>query len=212
MCFHVKPQTILAVSAHTDDLELGAGGSIARLVEEGHRVHIVVLSDCADSVPAGMPADTLRAECHAATRSLGLAWPLIASYPVRRLAEFRQQILEDLIRFRDTYRPDRVICHALSDRHQDHGAVAQECLRAFGCSIWGYNLLWNTKEPRSDIFVRLDERHVEAKIRALSHYKTQQQLGRPYMCPDATRSIMRSWGIQCGTQYAEAFECVRLVI
>ena len=48
---------VLVLAPHTDDGELGCGGTVARLLEEGCEVHFAVFSTCAESVPAGFPAD-----------------------------------------------------------------------------------------------------------------------------------------------------------
>ena len=50
---------VLVLAPHTDDGELGCGGTVARLLEEGCEVHFAVFSTCAESVPAGFPADEL---------------------------------------------------------------------------------------------------------------------------------------------------------
>jgi N-acetylglucosamine malate deacetylase 1 len=49
---------ILALSPHTDDVEFGCGGTIAKLVAQGDEVHIVAFSDCRNSLSAGLPPDT----------------------------------------------------------------------------------------------------------------------------------------------------------
>ena len=53
---------VLVLAPHTDDGELGCGGTVARLLEEGCEVHFAVFSTCAESVPAGFPADELKTE------------------------------------------------------------------------------------------------------------------------------------------------------
>ena len=69
----VNLKRVLILSPHTDDAELGAGGTIARLLEEGKDIEYVVFSGCETSVPNGMPKDTLRKECKHAAELIGLA-------------------------------------------------------------------------------------------------------------------------------------------
>lgn len=199
--------TVLVISPHTDDAELGAGGTIARYVEEGRSVRVVALSDCRDSVPSGYPASVLRGEMRASLDTLQAKSLGIGNYGVRTFPERRHDILDYLIRLRDAENPDLVLCPAMSDRHQDHGVVAMEVLRAFRCSVWGWIQPWNVLESNARGFVRLEDYHVEKKIAALKNYDSQSH--RPYMDPDTVRSWARTVGLQCGAQYAESFEIMR---
>ena len=63
---------ILFVSPHTDDIELGCGGSIRRFVENKREVFCVVLSDCRNAIPEGFEKDTLNRECNYSLTSLGV--------------------------------------------------------------------------------------------------------------------------------------------
>ena len=61
---------ILIISPHTDDGELGCGGSIAKFIEEGNDVQYVALSCCEKSIPPEYPSDILSREVKAVPRSL----------------------------------------------------------------------------------------------------------------------------------------------
>jgi LmbE family N-acetylglucosaminyl deacetylase len=58
----MKNKRILILSPHTDDAELGAGGYISKLLEEEYELYWSVFSIAEDSVPGGMPKDTLKNE------------------------------------------------------------------------------------------------------------------------------------------------------
>jgi len=62
--------TIMVLSPHTDDGEIGAGGTIARFVEEKKEIYYVAFSSCEASVPKGFPEDILKIECKKATNIL----------------------------------------------------------------------------------------------------------------------------------------------
>ena len=53
---------ILVLAPHTDDAELGCGGTLSRLVEQGHEVFVAVFSIASDSLPDEYPRDTLKHE------------------------------------------------------------------------------------------------------------------------------------------------------
>lgn len=65
-------QKVLVLAPHTDDGELGCGGTIHRLIQLGKEVHYVAFSTCEESVPEGFPKDILTKEVKAATASLGI--------------------------------------------------------------------------------------------------------------------------------------------
>jgi len=206
---HPQQLMMLVIAPHPDDAELGAGGTMARYVEEGREVRVVALSDCRRSVPAGFERNVLRHEMEASLQSLGVESLGVRPFEVRTFPTRRQDILEYLVELNREHNPDLVLCPAMSDRHQDHNTVAMECLRAFQCSVWGFVLPWNTLWSDVRGFVRLEDRHVEAKVRAVSNYKSQQH--RAYMEPEFIHGWARTVGVQARCRYAEAFEIMREV-
>lgn len=68
--FEPSENNVLVLSPHTDDGELGAGGTIARFLDEGRNVNYIAFSGCETSVPEGMPKDTLEKSASA----LQLLW------------------------------------------------------------------------------------------------------------------------------------------
>lgn len=204
---------ILVLAPHTDDGELGAGGTIAKFIESGAKVTYAAFSTAEQSVPAHLPKDILKREVKAATARLGITPDnlMIFNYEVRKLNYFRQEILEELIRIRKNNDYDLVLIPSLNDIHQDHVTIAQEGLRAFkNTTILGYELIWNNLTFNTQCFVHLEERHLLTKLGALEEYSSQGF--RDYLAPDFIRSLARSRGVQIGTMYAEAFEVVRLNI
>lgn len=205
-------QRILVLAPHADDGEFGCGGTIAKMVLDGAKVFYAALSIAEESVPEGMPKDTLSHEMKEATSKLGILpeYVRLFDYPVRRFPEFRQSILEDLIALKAELHPDLVFMPALGDTHQDHQVVAAEGFRAFkNCSILGYELPWNHISFPTDCFVLLRETHVLRKIAAVHCYISQ--MGRDYVDPDFLRSWARTRGGSIGTTYAEAFHVLRWI-
>jgi len=206
-------EKILVLAPHTDDSELGCGGSIARFVEENIEIHIAAFSICEESVPEGFPKDTLYHEWLAASEQLGIPRDCLHlfKYPVRYFPNHRQEILEHLIDFRDNLKPDLVFLPSLQDLHQDHKTVAEEGLRAFkGCSILGYEIPWNNILLETRSFIYLEKRHVEMKIAALKQYQSQNFRG--YADPGFIFSLAKTRGVQIEVPYAEVFEAIRLIL
>lgn len=208
-----KFRNVLVLAPHTDDGELGAGGFIARLIEDGAKVTYVAFSAAEESVPKHLPKDILKTEVVAATRKLGIVEDnlIIFGYQVRKLNFARQEILESLINIRRHSNYDLVLMPSLKDIHQDHSTVAMEGLRAFkNTTILGYELIWNNLSFDTTGFVQLEKRHVEAKYEALRCYSSQA--GRDYMSQDFVFSLAKARGVQIGANYAESYEVIRWVI
>lgn len=206
-------KNILVLAPHTDDGELGCGGTIARAIAEGGRVYYVAFSTAEASVPEGFPRNQLEIEVREATHLLGIPSDqlFVYKYQVRKLNYVRQEILEELIRLRPVLQPDIVFLPSSEDIHQDHSTIYQEGVRAFKhSSLFGYELIWNNLAFSADCFIALTEEQVNRKITALSAYRTQA--GRQYMEPDFIRSLARVRGTQISVPYAEAFEVIRLII
>ena len=206
-------KNILVLAPHTDDGELGAGATINYLIEIGKNVVYVAFSTAEQSVPDGFPKDVLKTEVRKATEKLGIRPEnlLIYNYEVRKLSYVRQEILEELIRMKKQIQFDMVFIPSLHDIHQDHTTIAQEGVRAFkNTTLLGYELIWNNLTFDTQCFVRLERRHIDAKIDALKEYKSQGV--RNYLSSDFITSLACARGVQIGCEYAEAFEVVRLFL
>ncbi len=206
--------TVLILSPHTDDAELGCGGTISRLIEEGHSVWVAIFSTCDESLPPGFSPGTLKTESINSLVSLGLNEDQIIhyDYQVRVFNYSRQSILEDLVQLKKKMLPDLVFIPSLDDYHQDHKTVAEEGVRCFknGCSILSYELIWNNTGFKNQLYYVLEERHIKNKIKALKNYETQQ--GRSYLSEEFIRSLAKVRGIQNGVDLAEAYEVIRYKI
>lgn len=202
----------LALSPHLDDVELGCGGTVARLVDEGVEVHVMRFSDGQGVYAAGL-VERLRQEAEAALAELGVEQHRVEhrTFQLRRFSDTRQGILESFVKCRRRLQPDLVFVPATSDAHQDHQVVCQEAIRAFrGITTLGYELPWNQRQVCTDLFVRLDS--MQKKLDALSHFETQREAGRAYMAEEIVLGLARVRGLQCGAEFAEAFEVIRAVV
>ncbi len=209
---------LLAVGAHADDIELGCGGTIARALREGWEVHYLVFSIARESVPDGFPEDALRHETLNAAEDMGVEPRRveILDFPVRHFPSRRQEVLDHLVRKRDEGF-DAVLSPGPCDAHQDHATVYSECTRAFkGVRLLlGYELPWNNLgsyafEPT--VFVRLSNEDLGKKLKAVSKFKTQQAIGRPYIAPDFLASWARFRGVRAGCSIAEGFYLLRALV
>lgn len=103
---------VIAVGAHPDDVEIGCGGTLAKLVEQGHRVGIVDLTD-GEPTPGSPSPEVRLAEAAEAAKVLGVATRVTLQLPNRQLFDSHEARLELGKVFR-CYRPRLVI--GLADR------------------------------------------------------------------------------------------------
>lgn len=206
-------KNILILSPHTDDAELGCGGTISKFIREGKNILWVAFSTASESLPPNMPPDTLKKEFTNVVHSLGLKDENFRTYNyrVRKLNEKRQEILEGLVDIRKSFSPDLVIGPSINDYHQDHQVVANEMIRAFktSASILSYELPWNHIEFRTQFFVELEEEDIKKKQEMLKYYKSQFAVKRHYFTEDFVRGIACTRGTQVNEKYAESFEVIR---
>lgn len=215
------PARILFVGAHCDDVELIAGGLLARACFSREvSVGVLVFSDHRGVV------DDASAERARAEMRENLAWlsaesgatiedhtgPLLPACRGHFQAE-RGALYAALERLRDRY--DLVITHALSDTNQDHRQVAEEAVRVFKA----HATLWGGEFPNNDVggfspcaYVALDERAIEAKERMVARYRSQDFGGRPYLDASLVRSLARVRGSQIREPWAEAFSVLGRVV
>ena len=206
-------QRVLILAPHTDDAELGCGGTIARLLRDGGEVFVAAFSTAEESLPAGAPPTRLRDEFLSAMQVLGIppGNTFVFGYPVRRLSYFRQELLEELVKLRRQVKPNMVFLPSASDLHQDHQVLNAEGLRCFkDMTLWGYELPWNNIGFPAQAFVTLEPCDLKSKWEALQAYKSQFELARPYFSWEFIEGLARVRGVQVKAPYAEAFEVMRL--
>jgi N-acetylglucosamine malate deacetylase 1 len=209
----ITPQRVLVMSPHTDDAELGCGGTMARWIEEGAEVYEAAFSTAELSLPEGSKPYRLKDECHAALDELGVPKEnrFIYDFPVRELGYHRQEVLEEMVKLGRAIAPDVVLVPSGADLHQDHAVVHQESVRAFRTTtMLGYELPWNHITFSTEAFVVLEEQHIRRKWAALMKYDSQVEIKRPYFRYEAIEAMARVRGLQIKANFAEAFELIRI--
>jgi LmbE family N-acetylglucosaminyl deacetylase len=201
---------ILAIGAHSDDIEIGCGGTLMRLTREcpGVEVAWVVLS------AQGERAVEARASAEAMLRG-------IDRYEIQ-LNEFRDGFLpyegaavKDCFERMKPISPDLVLTHYGGDAHQDHRLVSELTWNTFRD-----HLILEFEIPKYDgdlsrpnVFVRLDDDVACRKVRHLLEQFPSQR-GKRWFSEDLFLSILRLRGMECNAPrgYAEAFHARKLVL
>jgi LmbE family N-acetylglucosaminyl deacetylase len=203
-------RNVLCLGAHCDDIEIGCGGTILRLIKENRRLNFywVVFS----SNPSRK-----REALAAARLFLG---PAVRSRIVIR--SFRDSffpyegkaIKEFLESIRKRFQPDLIFSHFRHDLHQDHRVVSELTWNAFR-----NHLILEYEIPKYDgdlgspnFFVDLDEAVCERKIRnIMASFRSQS--GKQWFTDDTFRALLRIRGVESNAEgkYAEGFYCRKAV-
>ncbi len=200
----MKFNNVLLLSPHTDDVEFSAGGTVARLVEEGAEMKALMFS---------VPNMVLFEECKNALAILGVENYEFLDFRRRIFPQCRQQILDYLYEYNQKNRIDLVLTPSTLDFHQDHQTVTNEALRAFKQStILGYEMPGNHILLRENCFVELEERHVKKKVESILCYKLEVKLRPHHFNESFIRSVLISKGGYVKKKYAESFEVIKLVL
>lgn len=204
---------VLAIGAHTDDIEIGCGALLSRLADEGCEVSAIAFSRAELSLPPQMPRDILEREFRDSMRIIGVDDDRVhvEGVPVRHFPEHRQEVLERLVVLSREWNPDLVLTMNSSDTHQDHQVVHQETVRAFrGATVLGYEIPWNQQQNVVNLFAEVSERDVSRKVEMLAQYRSQIELKRSYISEDYVRSAATFRGFQARRPLAEAYEVITM--
>lgn len=216
----ILPERVLFVGAHCDDVELMAGGLLARACFESRRVGVLVFSDhrgIVDEATAARARGEMRGNLTWLERESGTA---IQDHSTTMLpacrgafAAERESLYGAMEALRADY--DLVVTHAASDTNQDHQQVAAEAARVFKA----HATLLGGEFPNNDlgqlipqVYIALSQRDVDAKARLVAAYRSQDFGGRPYLDGEVVRALARVRGAQIRESAAEAFAVTGRVV
>jgi bacillithiol biosynthesis deacetylase BshB1 len=207
--------SILVIGPHPDDQELGMGGSIARLAGQGHRVHLVDMTN-GEPTPLGTP-QRRAAEAAAAAKILGVERTLL-DWPNRQVVhsiEARYK-LAAVIR---AHRPEWIFLPYPVDAHPDHIAVTRigEDAR-FDAKLSKTTIPGEPWYPKRIIYyfcthLRLNfvptfcldiSDQMDTKLAAVAAYPSQFGENNSPV-PQMVRTLNGYFGGRIGTAYAEPF-------
>ena len=195
---------VLAIGAHSDDLEIGCGGTVLALARAnpGLAVDWIVLAaegDRADE--ARRCADVLLAE--AGERSVE-----VHGFRDGYLPHTAADVKDAFEALKSRPAPDLVLTHTRDDLHQDHRLVCELTWNTFRDHlILEYEIpKWDGDLGRPNVYVPLTTEQVDAKLKVLeAHFDSQR--GKDWYDSDTFRALMRLRGMECrsASGYAEAF-------
>ncbi|KQM62567.1 bacillithiol biosynthesis deacetylase BshB1 [Chryseobacterium sp. Leaf201] len=225
---------ILAFGAHPDDVELGCGGTIAKMVSEGKICVIVDLTK--GELGTRGTDETRKEEAAASTKILGVLARENLGMKDGFLTNSEEYQME-IVKMVRKYRPEIVLANAIDDRHPDHAKAAklvsdacflaglrkiETILDGENQEVWRPKLIfhyiqWKNIEPE---FVIDISEHLDKKIEACMAYKTQfydptsKEPETPITSKDFFESLTyraQDLGRLSGVTYAEGFTSEKLI-
>lgn len=202
-----KARNLLFLGAHSDDIEIGCGGTILKLADANPKLNILWVVFSADGKRRREARSSAALFLKGVSRSRVVLKQFRESYfPVEQAA-----IKSDFEKLK-TFEPDIVFTHYRDDRHQDHRVLS--------------DLAWNTfrdhmiveyEIPKYDgdlgcpnLFVPLEPALARRKAKLLQQAFPSQR-DKHWFSEDTFLCLMRLRGMECASRYAEAFYCRKVV-
>lgn len=201
-----RPLSVLAIGAHPDDIEIGAGGLLLGLAESELDARYVVLTGTAErqrearnAAHSFMPGADLTIDFFDLPDSkLPTVWVDV------------KQILEDIAL---SCSPDIVIAPSSDDAHQDHRTIGELIPTVFRDQLYlAYEIpKWDGDIGRPSVYVPMSASIAQHKVELL-HKCFPSQRNRDWWDDEVFLGMARLRGMECRARYAEAFRCAKSVI
>jgi len=202
---------VLCLGAHSDDIEIGAGGTLLKLTGQVPDVEIqwVVFS------APGIRAEEARRSADEFLACVARKQVIIGSFRESYFPSEWVSIKEWFEEVKAKFDPDIVFTHYREDRHQDHRVLSDLAWNTFrNHLILEYEILkYDGDLGQPNVFVPLSDRLCASKVELLlKHFQTQST--KHWFTSDTFEAMHRIRGIECAstTGRAEAFYCRKLVL
>ena len=202
---------VLCLGCHSDDIEIGCGGTILRLIEQYpcSEFHWVVLS------ATGVREEEAQRGAELFAGIDRLQGPLLKKFRDGFMPFVGEEVKATFEELKQAVSPDLIFSHSRSDAHQDHRLIAELTWNTFRD-----HLILEYEIPKYDgdmgqpsVFVPLETEVTQNKVRYIME-AFQSQHSRRWFDEETFLSLMRLRGMECNAPsgYAEAFYCRKLVL
>lgn len=203
-------KTILVIGAHPDDIEIGCGGTLLRLLgEKSIHLHWVVLSATDEREQEARAS----AEYYLGQATSGAIE--IEKFPDTLFPTKYGEIKAFFSRLREKVAPDLIFTHRREDRHQDHALTGEVTWGAFrNHLIFEYEIpKYEGDLEQPNVYVSLDKEFCARKVdNVINTFPSQKN--RQWFSAETLWAMLQIRGVEADrdTQFAEAFHCRKLVI
>jgi LmbE family N-acetylglucosaminyl deacetylase len=202
---------VLCVGAHSDDIEIGCGGTVLRMIERSKTIEfywLVLSSNPKRGKEAESSANAFLRRAHKKT-------VVVKSFRDGFLPYLGPPVKECFEELKKVFTPDVIFTHCRHDLHQDHRLVCELTWNTFrNHLILEYEIPKYDADLRSpNFFVPLSEAHARKKVKSVIRYFTTQQ-NKQWFSEDLFYGLMRLRAIEVASpaRYAEAFFCRKMLL
>ena len=205
------PLRLLALGAHSDDIEIGCGGTILKLIEQGAVAEICWVVLTGEEPRASEARASAEAMLEGAPETMILQQRFrdgFLPYQGAEVKGFFEEVKRD-------FSPDLILTHQREDLHQDHRMACELTWNTFRD-----HLILEYEVPKYDgdmgqpnAYVTLEDDICRRKVdHLMTHFGTQRP--KRWFKEDLFSGLMRLRGMECNspTSYAEAFYCRKVVL
>lgn len=204
-----KVNQLLCIGAHCDDIEIGAGATILRLIQHNPAIRIrwVILTG-ADKTRAAEARQSAAQFCAGAAKLT----VDILGFKDGFLPWQGEQVKLAFEALKQDISPDLIFTHHGHDRHQDHRLCSELSWNTWrNHSILEYEILkWDGDLGQPNVFVPVEQDLSERKVDYI-YQNFVSQHARPWFDKDTFLALMRVRGVECHAAFAEAFYARKLV-
>ena len=203
--------SILCLGAHSDDIEIGAGGSLLTWLGQGLKFHV---HWCVLSASGAREAEA-RASADEFLKGAASARIEIMQFRNSFFPSQSSEIKTWFAALKSRTKPDLILTHRGDDLHQDHREVSRHTWATFRDQlILEYEIpKWDGDLAQPNLYVPIAAEALQRKIRLLlAHFGTQAS--KDWFDEDVFRGLARLRGIECraAERFAEAFIARKVVL
>lgn len=208
---------IMAIGAHLDDIEIACGGTLAKAVEAGHNVKVLIMSKSGYTNKEGKMQrsdDVAVEEGMRALQTLGVEDIEILDFETKDIP-FRSDVVNAIDVRMAKFEPDIIFTHHPFDTHQAHEGVAKATIAAARRknTVFFYEPI--TPSGRSYVAFKPQmyvdiESTLEKKIQSLKCHTSEYNKFGAEDWIEGVRCRCGFRGYEIGKKFAEAFEILRL--
>lgn len=228
-------KTILTIAAHPDDEILGCGATMAKLSEEGHEVHVLILAEgltsrqnIRDREIKKNELSELARSAHEASNIVGSKSIELLDFPDNRMDSIDLldivKVLESKI---NSLKPDIIFTHFHGDLNIDHRITSEAVITAIRpipgqCvkeiyffevpSSTDYQIYYNGNNFTPNVYFSVSQNQIERKVKALEAYKSEMREFPHSRSNESIQYLAKLRGSQVGYPYAESFMLGRKII
>ena len=203
---------LLCLGAHSDDIEIGAGGTLLRLVAENSAIEVRWVVFCGANDQRRAEAANSAEKFLAGCRSKQVD---IHAFRDGYLPSQWDQVKDQFELLKKSFQPDLIFTQFRDDRHQDHRTISDLAYNTWrDHTVLEYEILkYDGDLGRPNLYSPIPVEHCDRKVQLLMEcFGTQRS--RQWFTEDTFRAMLRIRGVECNSpsKFAEAFHVRKMAI